>query len=228
MTVYRSLMANQGHLAVLRKGVDEWNRWRLDKIRVRPDLRGAPLRSASLRGANFFSTDLSSAILIAADLRDTSFNRDATLAGADMRGADLRGAALLVGADLRRVDLRGADLRDAVLEADLAEANLSDADLRGADFRAAILTETVLTRALFSARTKWPAGYEAISHGAIVAESAQSDLYGDFEIAFAPELSPNQIKGTLTALAEYYRACGGIGFAVDFEFESMARERQYV
>jgi len=33
-----------------------------------------------------------------------------------------------------------------------------------------------------------------------------------FSIHFAAEFAPTEIKGILTALANYYRACGGIGF----------------
>ena len=59
---------------------------------------------------------------------------------------------------------------------------------------------------------------------------ALSDLVSsDFTITFDPELSPEQIKGTLIALAEYYRQCGGVGLEVDFELEEvLASEFTYV
>lgn len=41
----------------------------------------------------------------------------------------------------------------------------------------------------------------------------------DFTIAFASGLSPEQIKGTLEALAKYYRSCGGVGLETQFELE---------
>jgi hypothetical protein len=41
----------------------------------------------------------------------------------------------------------------------------------------------------------------------------------ELTIAFSAELSPAQINGTLKVLAEYYRACGGIGFEIEFEVE---------
>jgi TIR domain len=51
----------------------------------------------------------------------------------------------------------------------------------------------------------------------------QSQHYGvssaDFCISFDPDLSPEQIRSTLQALADYYRACGGVGFEIDFELE---------
>lgn len=40
-----------------------------------------------------------------------------------------------------------------------------------------------------------------------------------FEASFQPDLSEYQIKGAFQALADYYRACGGIGLSVDFEIE---------
>lgn len=38
-----------------------------------------------------------------------------------------------------------------------------------------------------------------------------------FNIVFAPDLSADQVKATLAALADYYRACGGVGLRMDFE-----------
>ena len=46
------------------------------------------------------------------------------------------------------------------------------------------------------------------------------DLKADnnqFTITFAPRLSKEQVRGSLEALAEYYRACGGVGFRVELE-----------
>jgi hypothetical protein len=39
----------------------------------------------------------------------------------------------------------------------------------------------------------------------------------DLEIIFHPDLSPEQIEKSFAALADYYRACGGTGFRVQFE-----------
>lgn len=43
----------------------------------------------------------------------------------------------------------------------------------------------------------------------------------NFDITFSPELAPQQIKAMLEALADYYRACGGVGFEVEFELEDV-------
>ena len=41
-------MANDDHIAQLRKGVDAWNAWRDENPDIRPDLAGADLHSANL------------------------------------------------------------------------------------------------------------------------------------------------------------------------------------
>ena len=116
-------MANEDHLAILRKGVEAWNQWRLDDEMVQPDLSGANLDEVDFSGANL---------------------RDADLSGANVSWANLRGASLCK-ADLSGVDLRAADLREVNLrEADLRWAKLSKADLSGADLRAADLLEADL------------------------------------------------------------------------------------
>jgi hypothetical protein len=42
-------MANQEHLAILKKGVDVWNAWRKEHPEVLPDLSGAKLTSDQLQ-----------------------------------------------------------------------------------------------------------------------------------------------------------------------------------
>jgi len=71
-------MADNDHLARLRRGVAAWNRWRRDKPFVRPYLRDADLRGCCLKGVDLTGADL----------------RRADLAGADCMGALLYGAEL--------------------------------------------------------------------------------------------------------------------------------------
>jgi hypothetical protein len=40
---------------------------------------------------------------------------------------------------------------------------------------------------------------------------------GNFEVKFSPDLTRHQVVACLQALADYYRACGGVGFDTDFE-----------
>ena len=42
-----------------------------------------------------------------------------------------------------------------------------------------------------------------------------------FKMTFDVRLKPEQITGVLTALADYYRACGGVGFQIEFELDSL-------
>jgi uncharacterized protein YjbI with pentapeptide repeats len=44
-------MANDDHVAMLRKGVDAWNTWRDKNLNIRPDLSGVDLSRANLGGA---------------------------------------------------------------------------------------------------------------------------------------------------------------------------------
>ena len=45
-------MANEEHLKILKQGVEQWNKWRLENA-IRPDLSDADLkRGANLSGAN--------------------------------------------------------------------------------------------------------------------------------------------------------------------------------
>jgi uncharacterized protein YjbI with pentapeptide repeats len=113
----------KSHQEILKLGVPEWNKWRVERTNIAPDLRGADLRGASLAGA---------------DLRAVNFK------GADLSGANLR-AANLKAADLRAANLREAILWSASLTgADLREVDLTGADLRGVNFRAANLMNAIL------------------------------------------------------------------------------------
>jgi uncharacterized protein YjbI with pentapeptide repeats len=126
-------MANEEHLAILKQGVEVWNRWREENPDIRPDLRGADLRGADLGWANLGGANLGLAILGGANLGW------AILCWADLSRADLREANLRK-ADLRGADLSGANLSEANLSgADLREANLTLANLSGANLSGAIL-----------------------------------------------------------------------------------------
>jgi uncharacterized protein YjbI with pentapeptide repeats len=74
-------MANDEHVAILKKSEDAWNGWRDENPYIRPDLRRANLSGADLREANLFE----------ANLRWTSL-REANLGWANLGGADLRSA----------------------------------------------------------------------------------------------------------------------------------------
>jgi len=141
-------MANEEQLAILKQGVEVWNKWRYSTLRFRADLSGADLKKADLRGIN-----LSEAILYEADLSEAML-READLSRTDLRKANLQRAEL-VGANIRGADLTEAnvssDLAWAKLNgSNLAGANLQEANLSGVDFREANLTGADLSRADFS------------------------------------------------------------------------------
>jgi uncharacterized protein YjbI with pentapeptide repeats len=143
-------MANPEHLAILKQGVEVWNRWRQEQRKShgeeRLDLRGAELRSADLVKINFGRSYI------------TSRHGGLRFSYVDLRGADLSGALLmgtnfleadLSEARLTRADLAGAILKEANLfSADLSGASLNNAsfwlgDLRGSDWNRVLLGETV-------------------------------------------------------------------------------------
>jgi uncharacterized protein YjbI with pentapeptide repeats len=104
--------AGDDHLAILKLGVETWNRWReyyLDAPKLlAADLSGADLIEANLSEANLYSADLYHANLSNADLNN------AHLKYADLRGANLSDASL-VETDLTAAALHNADFTRAIL-----------------------------------------------------------------------------------------------------------------
>jgi hypothetical protein len=154
-------MANKKHVAMLKQGVDAWNKWRAENPDIRPDLIGADLSRANLRGANLFQANLFQANLSGANLTRANLH-DAFLRAANLHGANLVGASLtganLVGARLTGASLTGANLGLANLSrahltganlngTQLSQANLAGANLAGANLRNASLVRAVLTGA---------------------------------------------------------------------------------
>jgi hypothetical protein len=132
-------MANPEHLAILKQGVERWNKWREKHPLIRPAFSHVTLRKADLSCVDFTGADLG---------------------GADLSGADLTQARLneayLFGANLKRANLASANLTKAnVIVADLSGANLKDANLEWATAGGTILTSVDL-----SATT----GLETMSH----------------------------------------------------------------
>jgi len=121
-------MANEEHLAILKRGVGAWNRWREENPALKPDLKDADLNTLDLGGANFKDCDLSGAGLSGAEL-----------SGADLRGANLTRVTIaeteLVGTNLTGANLFGAEFFDAGLSGSiLVNADLSFASLVGVNF----------------------------------------------------------------------------------------------
>jgi uncharacterized protein YjbI with pentapeptide repeats len=149
-------MANEDQLAILKKGVDVWNKWRKKHRALVIDFSGANLSKAdltrvSLSGANLTEANLSKSILILAELGEADLSRadltEANLTRADLWEADLRGANL-TEANLREAQLGAADLIEAHLSgADLLFANLIGANLSKAKLLGTSLVGTNLSQA---------------------------------------------------------------------------------
>src|SRR4051812_37117470 len=101
-------MANDEHVALLKQGVDAWNKWRYENPNVVPDLFKADLFKADLILADLSKADLSKADLSGAKLYEAHLGRtklsaanlfEATLSGATLTWADLTAANLFKADD---------------------------------------------------------------------------------------------------------------------------------
>ncbi|AOS83919.1 hypothetical protein BIU88_07000 [Chlorobaculum limnaeum] len=106
-------MANPEHLAILKQGVEAWNKWREENPDIEPDLINADIWGMKLCGINLHKANLWKAKLHRTDLT-----------GADLSEANLEGANLFLA------KLVSANLWGAVLwESNLSYARLSEAIL---------------------------------------------------------------------------------------------------
>lgn len=131
-------MADEEQLAILRQGVDTWNKWRKRNTNTLIDLTEADFQQRDLEGVNFreahlFKANLAKANLIGADL----FLADLT--GANLQNADLSNASLV------ETTFTVAKLTNSILcGANLTGANLRVDYLDGANFKGAKLGWTIL------------------------------------------------------------------------------------
>jgi hypothetical protein len=143
-------MANDEHVAMLKKGVDAWNAWRDENPDIYPALHGANLRKANLSGANLRITNLNDANLRMTNLSDADL-RMANLEYANLTEANLTGAnltaAYLYGANFTEANLSGAKLIGAFAAANLTLANMAGADFHGASLAHTVFAETRLSEA---------------------------------------------------------------------------------
>jgi uncharacterized protein YjbI with pentapeptide repeats len=84
-------MANEDHIALLKKGVAAWNRWRKKNPDIRPNLS-----RASLNKANLGKADLSRANLTKADLSGANLKK-ADPSEANLTEANLEGITISTG-----------------------------------------------------------------------------------------------------------------------------------
>jgi uncharacterized protein YjbI with pentapeptide repeats len=128
-------MANAERLALLKKSVADWNKYRKNDSKVIPDLHRADLTLTKLGEANLVGADLFRAELIAADLMG------ADLMGADLMGADLTGRTLLGEPRSRKSDkgapFRSKSLLDRARRCEVVARATRIRDVLQADFRKA-------------------------------------------------------------------------------------------
>ena len=86
-------MPNPEHVKILKQGVETWNAWRRDVLKVAPDLSWGDLNRADLSGTDLSGADCTQAHLRQANLGQADLS-DANFSGADLGGADLRQANL--------------------------------------------------------------------------------------------------------------------------------------
>jgi uncharacterized protein YjbI with pentapeptide repeats len=129
-------MANEEHLAMLKRGVEDWNEWRNKYPDIIPDLSEEDLTGQSLIAINFSGANLHKVILFQTKLVSANFNK------ADLSEAILD-EAILVAANLSEANLTKAHFYKTCLRgADLTKANLKEATFREADFRDRISSKT--------------------------------------------------------------------------------------
>lgn len=162
-------MANQQHLDIIFKGVQNWNTWRETNSDERPDFSGANLEKLDLTGINLRRTyieDLSGGFYVGANLININLTNanltkadftDANLTGADLTSANLWGAemgnanfsntnlceTLLCWADLRSVSFTGANL----IKVNFHHSDLTNLDFSGTNLNDADLSEANLSGA---------------------------------------------------------------------------------
>jgi Pentapeptide repeats (8 copies) len=126
--------ALQEHLAILKKGVPEWNKWRTENPTIRPLLYDSNLTKEALLvdldGADFTNAVLTNADLRGQNLRKANFH-EANLGRAKLHKADLTGANFC-RTDLYETEMQEATLNDANLQGtQLAKTNFEGAQLIG-------------------------------------------------------------------------------------------------
>jgi hypothetical protein len=119
-------MANQEQLAILKQGVEVWNKWRCDNPEVSVDLKGVKLRHERLERINLSQADLENA-----NLSFTNLNH-ANLAFSNLS------RAILSFASLDHANLSAANLKETYLE----DASLNNTVMAGANFKKAIMTNS--------------------------------------------------------------------------------------
>ena len=118
--------------------------------------------------ASFVSTHMSDICYHRCDLTAANFNRvygwaiqfsQVQLDGASLRAT--KGVLMLKQSSARGCNFAAADLQYCKFNGtDLTGSSFKHANIRGADFQEACLTDVSFEKAIWDAKTKWPAGYQ--------------------------------------------------------------------
>lgn len=136
-------MADNEHVAILNRGVEEWNSWIRKNPSIKPNLNGADLSGRELVGILLGQADLRNCNLDGTILSHAHFNCT------DLSGSTIRNGALL-GANFLKATMRGVDLSGAQATASFVWADLTTAVLRGANLHQANFDFTLMNGADFS------------------------------------------------------------------------------
>jgi uncharacterized protein YjbI with pentapeptide repeats len=132
-------MADKDQLALLLKGVEQWNIWRKKYSKIRPNLTGANLTKADLTKAHLINTKLAGACLHSAKLDNVDISRS------DLSMANLSGASIF-RARFTDSNLNGANLTNIfALSTYLDSAYLNGVDLTGGTIGSMILNDLDLS-----------------------------------------------------------------------------------
>jgi len=66
-----------------------------------------------------------------------------------------------------------------------------------------------------------PEQLHALVVRALTSWMANKSIPDTFQLTFSPSLTEEQVKACLFALADYYRACGGVGLQADFDLQEI-------
>lgn len=156
-------MADNNQIAILSRGVEAWNKWRVENPDVSIDLRNAELMHLNLENANLAEADLQEANLSFANFKNANFafaNLESAVFsfgnfdGASFSGAHLKNAyledATLVGAKLPGANLKKARLANSNLKnAYLVDASLEGSILSAVNFRNANVSSVTFDQRIF-------------------------------------------------------------------------------
>ena len=130
-------MANEEQLAILRQGVDVWNRWRENNPWTKIDLSGANLQNIYLKNVHLHGANLGSVNLRGANLSNA-------MLGASKLGAANLASTNLTKASLYSINFWTTELSHADLKsADITQASFQGSNLKGTDFAYATMGDTI-------------------------------------------------------------------------------------